>query len=545
MPPALTTAVPVLRRGGSLNITVSSEALGLDPIVGIGAGAAGGAELLALYDSIVRWNPDARTYEMRTAAALTSNATSTEWTLRLKPNIAFRDGTPYDAEAVRYNIDRMMSVRNAGSSRAWLNYVIGTPSNVVVIDALTVRFTLSVADSAFAALLADTPGMIVSPTKLKAIGDPSAADYKAKSDAFSRHPVGAGAGPFEIVSFVNNDSIVLHKSATFYGGDPYLDEITFTPPGNPDKAVDALKSGAVKVAFLRSGVQIAAARAEPTLGGFETFVGGVGVLLANRRVITGCVGGQPEPLCKGQPNRAPSLPAITDALIRGAIAAAIDPFEFDARVNDGGGLDGNALFGQSFYFNTEAARPTASVPIGIAMLAQAKAAGATGKLRIVCTSRPDRVAVAHTLDAMLTAIGFNTSVRTEPEPAASGPTSTVVTGASVGSEGDFDVACGSLAMADDDTAVLSLVEHFWSRSPGNIVGLSEPAWDAALAAALAAPSDAAKKAAYHVLADLWTADRPGVIFENAAERIAFSFKVHGLYLSEGSLLFLDKAWVEK
>ena len=56
----------------------------------------------ALYDTIARWNPDTRKYEMRSAASPDSSA----WTLKLKPNIKFRDGTPYDADAVKYKFDR-------------------------------------------------------------------------------------------------------------------------------------------------------------------------------------------------------------------------------------------------------------------------------------------------------------------------------------------------------------------------------------------------------------------------------------------------------
>ena len=125
---------------------------------------------------------------MRTAESVTSNADSSEWTLKLKSGIKFRDGTPYDADAVKYNFDRYMSSVNTSTSRAWLNYIVADPKNVTVVDPLTVKFVLKVPFSGFPAFLAHTPGMILSPTKLKALGDPTAADYKALEKDFGPAP---------------------------------------------------------------------------------------------------------------------------------------------------------------------------------------------------------------------------------------------------------------------------------------------------------------------------------------------------------------------
>lgn len=191
-----TTATP--QKGGSITIGVYSETRGLDPATGSGNGTAGGTEMAALYDTLVGWNVATRKYEMRTAESLVSNADATEWTLKIKPNITFRDGTAYDAEAVRFNLERYLSAQNVTTSRAWLTYVLGDAKAVTVVDPLTVKFTLKVAYGGFPALLAHSPGQIVSPAKIKALGDPAAPDYKAKLDAFNLKPEGAGAGPFDV-----------------------------------------------------------------------------------------------------------------------------------------------------------------------------------------------------------------------------------------------------------------------------------------------------------------------------------------------------------
>ena len=63
--------------------------------------------------------------------------------------------------------------------------------------------------------------------------------------------------------------------------------------------------------------------------------------------------------------------------------------------------------------------------------------------------------------------------------------------------------------------------------------------------ALGAKDDAAKKAAFKTLAELWNKDVPSVIFETVIERVAFQNKVQGVYLTESSMFFLDKAWLQK
>src|SRR5689334_10823979 len=62
---ATTTLTP--QKGGTITVSMFSETRGLDPAASSGSGTAGGTELSAIYDTVVRWNPDTRSYDMRTA----------------------------------------------------------------------------------------------------------------------------------------------------------------------------------------------------------------------------------------------------------------------------------------------------------------------------------------------------------------------------------------------------------------------------------------------------------------------------------------------
>jgi peptide/nickel transport system substrate-binding protein len=530
-----TTLTP--KKGGSITVGMFSETRGLDPTIGSGSGTAGGTEMISIFDTITRWNPETRKYDMRTAESVNSNADSSEWTLKLKSGIKFRDGTAYDADAVKYNWDRYMSAVNTSTSRAWLNYVVGDPKNVTVVDPLTVKFVLKVPFAGFPAFLAHTPGMILSPTKLKALGDPTAADYKAKSDAFNLKPEGAGAGPFEIVSFVKGEGVTVKADPNYYGGAPYLDTIKFVNLNSSDKNVDGLKTGSLNVAFLRSPQSVTNAAADKTLGGVDNYIQGGGMLLMNQGVKLTCTGGKPDPLCTGQPDGPlATKPNTADAKIRQAVAAAIDPAVINTRVSDGKGIANNGLFDKNFTTDPGVGGVKPDPAAAKKLVDEAKAAGASGNIRLACTNQPERVALATAVDTMLKAAGMTPTIRADID------TATQIT--EITTKRDFDLGCWGLSIPNDDTAILALVQNFWSASPTNRVGYSSPAWDAALNVALAAKDDAAKKAANKTLAELWNKDVPSVIFETVIERIAWQGKVHGVYMTESSMFMLDKAWVE-
>ena len=173
--------------GGTLTFGSYSKISGLDPLVGLGQGTSGGIPMAALYDSIVRYNQATKKYEMRTAESVTPSADSLEWTVKLKPGIKFTDGTDYDAEAVRFGMNRhrvgtgipttdcalwWACPRNGVSSSAYMSLV----KDIAVVDKLTLKFTLTEPYTAFYYNLSAEAAMIPSPTAMKkACPDPTKA----------------------------------------------------------------------------------------------------------------------------------------------------------------------------------------------------------------------------------------------------------------------------------------------------------------------------------------------------------------------------------
>ncbi|HEY4908546.1 MAG TPA: ABC transporter substrate-binding protein, partial [Methylomirabilota bacterium] len=87
-------------------------------------------------------------------------------TIKLRPGIKFNDGTPMNAEAVRYSLDRHLNMK--GSNR---RSELESINSIEVLDPLTVRLKLKVPFSPLVAILSDRAGMPVSPTAATKLGD--------------------------------------------------------------------------------------------------------------------------------------------------------------------------------------------------------------------------------------------------------------------------------------------------------------------------------------------------------------------------------------
>lgn len=153
------------------------------------------------------------------------------FTFYIREGVLFHDGTPLDAEAVKYNFERMMD-KEFGSARAGELAFVET---VTVDDPLTVTVTLSQPYGGFLPALASWSGMMVSPT---------AAEEHGRN--FSQ--VLVGAGPFKFVERIRDDRLVIERfDGYFKEGLPYLDRVVYRPFVDVDSRILNLESGAVHI----------------------------------------------------------------------------------------------------------------------------------------------------------------------------------------------------------------------------------------------------------------------------------------------------------
>ena len=147
-------------------------------------------------------------------------------TIKLRPGVKFNDGTPMNAEAVRFSLDRHLHMK--GSNR---RSEIDLINAIEVVDPLTVRLRLKAPFAPLVAALADRAGMPVSPTQANKLGE-----------KFGTAPV--CVGPWSFVERVPQDRIVLEKSPHYF--DPSqarFDRLVFRIIADDNVRLANLRSG--------------------------------------------------------------------------------------------------------------------------------------------------------------------------------------------------------------------------------------------------------------------------------------------------------------
>src|SRR4051812_40112185 len=155
-----------------------------------------------------------------------TSADGKEVTIKLRPNVKFHDGEPFDAEAAKFSLERHLTF--PGSFR---KPELAALDHVEVIDPLTIKLMLKSPFSPLIPQLTDRAGMMISPKAAKAEGD-----------KFGLHPV--CAGPYKFVERVQQDRIVFEKFADYWNKDNvHIDRIVYLPIVDATVRLANLKSG--------------------------------------------------------------------------------------------------------------------------------------------------------------------------------------------------------------------------------------------------------------------------------------------------------------
>lgn len=140
----------------------------------------------------------------------TASEDSSVYTFRLRQNVTFSDGTPFDAEAVKWNFEQ--------TKAAGINDFCDSIQEMTVMDDHTLEIRLEEPDIFFIEMLAaNKAGLMVSPTAVEENG----------AEWAKTHPV--GTGPFVLESWDYGVQMVWKKNENYWQeGLPYLDGITYS-----------------------------------------------------------------------------------------------------------------------------------------------------------------------------------------------------------------------------------------------------------------------------------------------------------------------------
>ena len=195
------------QRGGVLKVSANANPSSLDPATG-GAGSDH-TFLWTIYDTLVEWDYD--TLKAKPGMAAFNFPDPRTLVLDIKPGISFHDGTPMDAAAVKFNLDRARQ-----DARSNIKADLQNVAQADVTGPLQVTVKLARPDTALPAILSDRAGMMVSPKAVQALGN-----------EHDRKPV--GAGPWKFVSWSANEKVVVTRADKYWRTDRgFVDGIEFS-----------------------------------------------------------------------------------------------------------------------------------------------------------------------------------------------------------------------------------------------------------------------------------------------------------------------------
>ncbi|MCL2393654.1 MAG: ABC transporter substrate-binding protein [Acidimicrobiaceae bacterium] len=179
----------------------------------------------AVYGELLELGPGGKVVpDLATGYKILDNGLTYEFDIRR--GVKFSDGTPFDAAAVAFNFKRDFADKTSHNP-FWPLKSITTSGQYKVDVNLTAPYSPLI-NSMF-----DSPqNWIVSPTSLQKLGETK----------FSLYPV--GAGPFKVVSDIQNVTMSLEKNPLYWQkGRPYLDKLTFKSVQSDNTALEDMEAG--------------------------------------------------------------------------------------------------------------------------------------------------------------------------------------------------------------------------------------------------------------------------------------------------------------
>ena len=402
-------------------------------------------------------------------------------TLKLRPNVKFHDGEPFDAEAVKFTLDRGLTKEDS-KRKAELSQI----DKVEVVDPLTVRLLLKAPFSPLIAQLTDRAGMMVWPKAVKEAGD-----------KFVNKPI--CAGPFKFASRVVQDNITLDRFADYWDKDRiHVDRVVYRPIPDSTVRLANLRAGALDLIERVYATDIPAVRGDSKLKLLTSpslMYAGLTINLFNT-------------------DKAKN-PLAQNVKVRQALDATIDREAINKVVFNGEFIAGNQFQAPTNpYYIQKFPIPKRDVEKAKALL---KEAGVTPPitLDLMVPNRADVKQVAEVLQAMSAEAGFDLKIRLTE----------FATSLDEAVKGNFQLyLIGWSGRVDPDQNVIN---HLGCNTPFNWGKYCNETLQAALNEGRLYTEPAKRKAAYEKAVAQIEADKPLIYLYHEALIFAYSAKLQG------------------
>ena len=413
-------------------------------------------------------------------------ATKWEWTadkkglvINLRPNVKFHDGEPFDAAAVKYSIERHLTMPGSTRKRD-----ISAISGVEIIDDHTAKLVLSAPFAPLLAQLAGPAGTIISPKAARAAGE-----------TFGSQPV--CAGPFKFVERVAQDRIVVERFAGYWDNDRIkIDRIVYLPIPDSTVRLANLQSGGLDLTQV-AATDLDTVRKDPGLK--LAAVNGIGYSGISINVANG---------------ERSTLPLGRDARVRQALELSIDREALNQVVFNGENQPGNQWVSPTNpYYVKEFPIPTRDVAKAKALLAAASAPNPI--ITLTATNNPVVLQTAQVIQAMAKESGFDIRIQAAEFASA----------LQLAAKGDFEAfLLGWTGRIDPDGNIYNLVT---CNSPFNDGHYCNPEVDRELDAARMVDARAERLVHYRIVAEHILKDLPIVYLYHGKWLYAASARLSG------------------
>ncbi len=188
--------------GGTLTVAIAADVDTLDPAAEHTVPAQQVLELMA--EGLVAFDQKGNVVP-RLATSWTSSSDSKTWTFTLRKGVKFQDGEPFDANAVKFNFDRLLNKSTLGAQPGFFTVV----SSTEVVDSDHVRFNLKEPFAAFLHALTLGVATFIAPNSV---------NQAPNTPQHIEQPV--GTGPYVFKDHVKGDHVTMTRNPNYWGPKP-------------------------------------------------------------------------------------------------------------------------------------------------------------------------------------------------------------------------------------------------------------------------------------------------------------------------------------